>query len=160
MRLKNKVAIITAAGSGSGRMGSLLFAREGAKVIVGDINPQAGQETVSMVKKAGGEATFVQMDAAKVEDMRRLIDSAIKTYGKIDVLWNHAGIPGPGKLEDTEEADFDKSLAINLKGGFFAAKFAAPHMQKAGGVPSFLPPRPQPYALLPLALLTRWPRAD
>jgi NAD(P)-dependent dehydrogenase (short-subunit alcohol dehydrogenase family) len=133
MRLKDKVAIITAAGSGSGRAASLLFAREGAKVVVGDINPEAGQGTVNMVKKAGGEATFVYMDAGKVADMRKLIDSAVKAYGKINILWNHAGIPGPGKLEDTEEADFDKMLAINLKGGFFATKFAAPHMQKAGG---------------------------
>lgn len=131
--MKDKVTIITAGGSGTGRAGSLIFAEEGAKVVVGDIKPEAGQETVSMVKKAGGEATFVYMDAGKVEDMRRLIDSAVKTYGKINVLWNNAGIPGPGKLEDTEEADFDKALAVNLKGGFFATKFAVPHMKKAGG---------------------------
>lgn len=132
MRLKGKVAIITAAGSGAGRAGALIFAREGAKVVVGDISSQGGQDTVSMVKKAGGEAIFVQMDAGKVEDMRRLVDSTVGAYGKINVLWNHAGIPGPGLIEDTEEADFDKCLAVNIKGGFFATKFVIPHMKKAG----------------------------
>lgn len=133
MRLKDKVAIITAAGSGSGRAGALIFAREGAKVVVGDISSQAGKDTVNMVKKAGGEAIFVQMDAGKVGDMRRLIDSTVEAYGKINVLWNHAGIPGPGLIEETEEADFDKSMAVNIKGGFFATKFVIPHMKKAGG---------------------------
>ena len=133
MRLKDKVAIITAAGSGSGRAGALIFAREGAKVVVADISAQPGQETVNMVKKAGGEAIFVQIDAGKVEDMQRLIDSAVKAYGKINILWNHAGIPGPGIIEDTGEADFDRAISVNIKGGFFATKFVIPHMKKAGG---------------------------
>jgi NAD(P)-dependent dehydrogenase (short-subunit alcohol dehydrogenase family) len=132
MRLKDKVAIITAAGSGSGRAGALIFAREGAKVVGGDISSTAGQETVDMVKKAGGEATFVQVDVGKVEDMRRLIDTTVKAYGKINILWNHAGIPGPGLIEDTEEDAFDKAIRVNIKGGFFATKFVIPHMKKAG----------------------------
>lgn len=65
--------------------------------------------------------------------MKRLIDTTIDTYGTLHILWNHAGIPGPGKLEDTEEADFDHAFNVNCKGGYFAAKFAAPHMRKAGG---------------------------
>jgi len=133
MRLRDKVAIITAAGSGSGRAGALIFAREGAKVVVADINPEAGAGTVKRVKEKGGEATFVHGDVGKVEDMRKMIDITANKYGKISILWNHAGIPGPGKLEDTEEADFEKSLNVNLKGGFFATKFAVPHMKKAGG---------------------------
>ena len=133
MRLKDKVAVITAAGSGAGRAGSLLFAKEGAKVIVGDIDPKGGEETVSMVKNQGGEAVFVQIDAGKVDDMKQLIDTTVSTYGTLQILWNHAGIPGPGKLEDTEEADFDQSFNINCKGGYFATKFAVPHMRKAGG---------------------------
>lgn len=132
MRLRNKIAIITAAGSGSGRSGALIFAREGAKVVVGDINAKAGQETAKMVKDAGGEATFVQIDVGKVDDMRRLIDTTITVYGKIDILWNHAGIPGPGILESTEEEEFDMAMDVNVKGGFFATKFAVPHMIKAG----------------------------
>lgn len=133
MRLKDKVAVITAAGSGAGRAGSLLFAKEGAKVIVGDIDAKAGEETVGMVKSQRGEATFVQIDAGKVGDMKRLIDTTVGTYGTVHILWNHAGIPGPGKLEDTEEADFDKAFNVNCKGGFFATQFAVPHMRKAGG---------------------------
>ncbi len=133
MRLRDKVAIISAAGSGTGRAGALLFAREGAKVIVGDIDPKGGEETVQMITGEGGEASFVQTDVAKVEDVRKLVEAAVDLYGKLNILWNHAGIPGPGKLEDTEEAEFDRTMTINLKGGFFATKFAVPHMKKAGG---------------------------
>jgi NAD(P)-dependent dehydrogenase (short-subunit alcohol dehydrogenase family) len=133
MRLKDKVAIITAAGSGSGQAGALIFAREGAKVVVADINPEAGVNTVKMVKEKGGEATFVHVDVGQVAEVRKLIETTVHKYGQLNILWNHAGIPGPGKLEDTEEADFDKSLAVNVKGGFFATKYAAPHMKKAGG---------------------------
>lgn len=132
MRLKDKVAIITAAGSGAGRAGAVIFSREGAKVVVGDIDPKGGKETVKMVKDKGGEAIFVQIDVGKVADVRRLIDTTVDTYGKINILWNHAGIPGPGLLEETEEAEFIRSFDVNLKGGFFAVKFVAPHMKKAG----------------------------
>jgi NAD(P)-dependent dehydrogenase (short-subunit alcohol dehydrogenase family) len=133
MRLKGKVAIITAGGSGSGRAGASIFAREGAKVIVGDIDPKGGEETVRAIKGAGGEAFFVHVDCGKVEDMRRMVDAAVKTYDRLDILWNHAGIPGPGTIETTEEEDFDRAMAINVKGGFFAAKFAVPHLKEAGG---------------------------
>lgn len=132
MRLKDKVAIISAGGSGLGRAGALTFAREGAKVVVGDIDPERGNETVRMIKTKGGEAAFVQIDAGKVGDMRRLIDTTVDVYGKLNVLWNNAGIAGPGPLEDTEEADFERCFNINVKGAFFASKFAAPHMKKAG----------------------------
>ena len=133
MKLKDKVAIITAAGSGSGRAGALLFAQEGAKVVVADIDAKAGQETVKLVKEAGGDAFFVPVDCGKVADMRMLIDTAVETYGRLNILWNHAGIPGPGILEATEEEAFDRSMAINIKGCFFASKFAVPHMKQSGG---------------------------
>jgi NAD(P)-dependent dehydrogenase (short-subunit alcohol dehydrogenase family) len=133
MRLKDKIAIITASGSGAGRAGAVIFAREGARIVVGDIDPKAGLETVGMVREKGGEATFIEIDAGRVEDMRRLIDTTVKTYGKLDILWNHAGIPGPGKLEDTEEADYDRAMNVNNKAGFFATKFAVPYLKKAKG---------------------------
>jgi NAD(P)-dependent dehydrogenase (short-subunit alcohol dehydrogenase family) len=133
MKLKDKVAIITAAGSGVGRTGALLFAREGAKVVVGDINPEGGQETALMVKNAGGEASFVQIDIGNIKDVRKLVEFAADTYGRLDILWNHAGVPGPGSLEMTEEEEFDRTLNINIKGGFFASKFSIPHMIKSGG---------------------------
>jgi len=132
MRLKDKVAIVTAAGSGAGRAGAVIFAREGAKVIVGDIDPRGGAETVKSIRDAGGEASFVQTDVGKVEDVRKLVQTAVDIYGKLNILWNHAGIPGPGNLEVTGEAEFDRTMAINLKGGFFATKFAVPHMKEAG----------------------------
>jgi len=131
MRLKDKVAIITGAGSGSGRAGSIVFAREGARVVVGDIAVQAGEETVKMIKEAGGEAIFVQIDAGKVEDMRRLINMTMDAYAKIDILWNHAGIPGPGPIEETDEIEFDKTMNVNSRGAFFATQFAIPFMKKA-----------------------------
>jgi NAD(P)-dependent dehydrogenase (short-subunit alcohol dehydrogenase family) len=133
MKLKDKVAIITAGGSGSGRAGAILFSREGAKVAVADIDAKGGNETVKLVKEAGGEATFVQTDCGKVADMRRLVDTTLKTYGRLNILWNHAGIPGPGTLETTEEEAFDRAMSINVKGGFFATKFAVPHMKQSGG---------------------------
>ena len=133
MKFKDKVTVITAAGSGAGRAGAIEFSKEGAKVVVGDIDPKGGEETVQLVKDQGGEATFVQIDAGKVEDMRRLIDTTVDLYGALNILWNHAGIPGPGIIEDTDETEFDKAFNVNCKGGFFATKFAIPHLRKAGG---------------------------
>lgn len=132
MRLRDKVAIITAAGSGAGRAGALIFAREGAKVVIGDIAPKGGGETVKIIRDAGGEASFVQTDVGKIEDVRKLVETTVNLYGKLNILWNHAGIPGPANLEGTEEVEFDRAMAINVKGGFFATKFAIPHMKKAG----------------------------
>lgn len=133
MRLQDKIAIITASGSGSGRAGALLFAREGARVVVADIDPQMGQETVDLIKSEGGQALFVRVDCGRVDDMGRLIETAVEAYGGLNILWNHAGIPGPGTIEDTEEEAFDRSLSVNVKGGFFATKYAIPHLKKAGG---------------------------
>lgn len=133
MRLCGKVAIITGAGSGSGQAGAVVFAREGAKVIVADIDVRGGEKSVELVRQSGGEADFVQVDCGKVEDMERLIKAAVNRHGKLDILWNHAGIPGPGKLEDTDEAGYDRVMNVNMKGGFFATKFAVPHMKEAGG---------------------------
>ncbi len=133
MKLKDKVAIISAAGSGSGRAGSLIFAQEGAKVIVADIDAAGGEETVNLVKKAGGKAVFVQVDCGKVADVKKMVETAVKTYGRLNILWNHAGIPGPGPLETTGEEEFDRAMAINVKGGFFATKFAVPVMKESGG---------------------------
>lgn len=133
MRLKDKIALISAAGSGTGRAGALIFAREGAKVVVADIDPQAAEETVRLVKKGGGEAVSVAVDCGKVAEVRRMVDAAVKGYGRLDILWNHAGIPGPGSIETTEEEDFDRAMAVNVKGAFFATKFAIPHLKAAGG---------------------------
>jgi NAD(P)-dependent dehydrogenase (short-subunit alcohol dehydrogenase family) len=131
-RLKDKVAIITAAGSGMGRASALLFAQEGAKVVVSDIDRSRGQETVKHIKEAGGEATFVQADVSKVLDMERMVKASVDTYGKLNILYNHAGMPGAFKLEGVSEEEWQTSIEVNAKGSFFATKYAVPEMRKIG----------------------------
>ena len=133
MRLKDKVAVVTAAGSGMGRASAQLFAKEGAKVVVSDIDPKAGRKTVEIIKRQGGEAIFVRADAAKVADMEKMVRTTVESYGKLNILFNHAGIPGPRGLEAVEESDWDHDLAVLTKGGFFSCKFAVPEMRRAGG---------------------------
>lgn len=134
MRLKDKVAIITGAGSGMGRAGAVLFAREGAKVVVADIDPKGGEETVSLVKAAGGEAIFVRTDISNLEDIQKMVNAAVEKYGKLNILWNHAGIPTPGGGFDAiDAATWEKCINLNVRSGFFATKFAIPEMKKAGG---------------------------
>jgi len=133
MRLANKVAIITGAGSGLGRASAILFAKEGAKVVVADINDTSGKETVAKIKSSGGEAVFVHTDVSKASDAENLIKTTVDKFGKIDVLFNNAGIPHkPIPVEDIPESLWDSIQAVNVKGIFLAAKYAAPIMKKAG----------------------------
>jgi len=135
MRLTNKVALITGAGSGIGRESALLFAREGAKVVVVDINSAAGQETVSLVKAAGGEAAFTGADVSKAVEARLMIEFAEKTFGKLNVLFNNAGIfpDQDGSVLETEEDVWDRVMNVNLKGVFFGCKYGIPALLGAGG---------------------------
>jgi NAD(P)-dependent dehydrogenase (short-subunit alcohol dehydrogenase family) len=133
MRLDDKVAVVTAAGSGMGRASAQLFAREGAKVVAADIDPKGGEETVELIRQHGGEAMFVQADVAKVRDMENMVTATVEAYGKLNILFNHAGVPGPRGLEDVEESEWDHSLGVLTKGGFFSCKFAVPEMRKTGG---------------------------
>jgi len=134
MRLPNKVAIITGAGSGMGRAAALLFAQEGAKVVVADINGKAAQETVDLIKKDGKEALSVEVDVSKAPDVARMVKTALDKYGKLDILYNNAGYPMlPTPVEDIEEELWDKIMAVNVKGIFLAAKYAFPVMKKQGG---------------------------
>ena len=134
-QLQGQVAIITGAGMGIGREEALLFAREGAKVVVADINPEGGKETVNLIEKEGGEAVFVRVDVTNSEDVRRMVDFVIKKYGRIDVLFNNAGIELYGKyrLEDTSEEDWDRVINVNLKGAFLCSKYVIPEMIRQGG---------------------------
>jgi NAD(P)-dependent dehydrogenase (short-subunit alcohol dehydrogenase family) len=133
VKLKGKVALITGAGSGFGRAGSLLFAQEGAKVVVVDINDEGGRETVRLIKNEGGEAFYIHTDVGIVAELERMIKTAVDTYGKLNIFWHNAGNAGPGRIERTSEADFDRTLAIHVKGGFFGSKFAIPEIKKSGG---------------------------
>lgn len=131
-RLQGKVAIITGSGSGMGRAAARLFAREGAKVVVADLDTTSGQETTKLIRDVGGDATFVKVDVCNVDDLKNMVKVAVDNYGKLNILYNHAGIPGPGGL-DVEVADWDKGMALNVRSGFFATKYAVPELKKSGG---------------------------
>jgi NAD(P)-dependent dehydrogenase (short-subunit alcohol dehydrogenase family) len=138
MRLKNKIAVITGAGSGQGRAASVLFSKEGAKIVACDWKPELGDETVQQVKSEGGEAIFVRTDVSSSKDVQNLIGAAIKTFGRIDILYNNAGVgfSSPLSMADvlnTPEEDWDRVIAINLKSMYLTAKFGIPEMIKTGG---------------------------
>jgi NAD(P)-dependent dehydrogenase (short-subunit alcohol dehydrogenase family) len=133
MRLKDKVAIITGAGAGIGQATALLFAREGAKVVVADLDPQAGKETLSQIKKEGGQGTFLQINVAKGNDVKKMVQETLKQYGKIDVLVNNAGIYTKGDVLTTSEEDWDRILDVNLRGVYLCCQYTIPEMIKKGG---------------------------
>jgi len=133
-RLDGKVAIITGAGMGMGQAGALLFAKEGAKVVVVDWNAEAGEETVKMIKNAGGEAIFVKADVSKAKDVENMVRTTVDTYGKLDIIYNNAAILGKAApTEKTSEEDWDRIMSINLKGVWLGMRYAIPEMLKNGG---------------------------
>ena len=135
MRLKDKVALITGAGSGIGRETALLFAAEGAKVVAVDVVDAAGNETVAMIKQAGGDAVYVHADVSKAADCENMVRVAEQTYGKLNVLFNNAGImhSDDDNAMTTSEAVWDLTMNINLKGVFLGCKYGIPALQRAGG---------------------------
>ena len=134
MRLDRKVAIITGAGSGMGRVAAQLFAAEGAKVVVAEFDAAAGNQTVESVKQAGGDATYVRTDVSDEADARGMVDHAVATYGRVDVLYNNAGVmPEPDhSVIDTDVATWDKVMAVNVRGVFLGCKYAIPKMLEQG----------------------------
>ena len=135
MRLKEKVALITGAGSGIGRQSALLFAREGAAVLVVDVNDVAGNETVTLVKQAGGRAAYCRADVSKAAECKRMVAAAEQQFGKLNVLFNNAGIMH-AKDDDaisTSEEVWDLTLDINAKGVFLGCKYGIPALKRAGG---------------------------
>jgi NAD(P)-dependent dehydrogenase (short-subunit alcohol dehydrogenase family) len=134
MRLANKVAIITGAGSGMGRAAAVLFAREGAKVAVADIDPKTGEEVVGEIRTAGGEAFFIEVNVADEEQVKRMVASTVERFGTLHILYNNAGImpADDGAVTDITEQTWDKVLDVNLKSAFFCCKYAIPEMIKAG----------------------------
>ena len=135
-KLDGKVAIVTGAGSlGMGRATAILLAAEGAKVVVNDVVREDGEETVTIIRNAGGEAMFVPADVSRSADVQHMVETAVETYGKLDVLFNNAGIFGPPGLAiaDYKEEDWDTLMSVDLKGVFLGMKYAIPEMIKAGG---------------------------
>ena len=133
-RIDGKVAIVTGGASGIGRTTAILFAKEGAKVVVADCVAQGGEETAKMIREAGGEAIFVKTDVTKSADVARTVKTTVDTYGKLDILYNCAGIQEEAvPLHECKEEDFDRVVAVNLKGVFLGMKYAIPEMLKTGG---------------------------
>lgn len=132
-RMKDKVAVITGSGKGLGEAMALLFSREGAKIVVFDIDETAGQDTVEQIREKAGDAIFVQGDVSKSDDVVRLIGRAVDAYGHVDVLVNNAGIHVDKTVADTTEAEWDEILGVNLKGYFLCSKAVIPQMRRQGG---------------------------
>jgi NAD(P)-dependent dehydrogenase (short-subunit alcohol dehydrogenase family) len=134
MRLEGKVCVITGAGGGMGRVASRIFAGEGAKVVVAEFGEAAGAETVRLVRDDGGDASFVKVDVASEASARAMIDHTIATYGRIDVLYNNAGImpEADHSVIDTDVATWDQVMAVNVRGVFLGCKFAIPKMVEQG----------------------------
>ena len=130
MRLQDKTAIITGAGSGIGRAVALTFAKEGGKVVVADWSEKGGQETSDMIKQAGGEAVFVKTDVSKTTDIEKMVGTCLESFGRVDILINNAGILKGAPLHKTSEDDWDAVLDVNLKGVFLASKKVIPEMLK------------------------------
>jgi len=135
MRLADKVTIITGAGGGMGRVAARMFAAQGAKVVVAEFGEAAGQETVDLIKADGGEATFVKVDVSKDADAKRMVDHAVATYGRLDCLYNNAGImpEADHSVTDTEVDVWDAVMAVNVRGVYLGCKYAIPAMQAGGG---------------------------
>jgi meso-butanediol dehydrogenase / (S,S)-butanediol dehydrogenase / diacetyl reductase len=130
--LKDKVTIITAAAAGMGRAASFLFAESGAKVVVSDVDEEAGKQVTNEISRNGQEAIFVRADVSKTEDARHCVNAAVETYGRIDCLFSHAGIATVGTVLDTSEELWDRIMAVNLKGMFLMSRFSIPEMKKVG----------------------------
>ncbi len=135
MRLQDKVALITGSGSGIGRATALLFAKEGAAVVVADVNDSGGEETVQLVRQAGGEAVFVHADVAHAADCAAMVNQAESSFGKLNILFNNAGImlSQDNDAVHTEEAIWDLTMAVNLKGVYLGCKYGIPALRRAGG---------------------------
>ena len=132
MRLQNKIAIITCAGSGIGQGIALAFVKEGAKVVVADWSEEGGKEAVEQVRKINGEAVFVKTDVSKTVDIDKMVKTCLDKFGRVDILVNNAGIYRVYNLHEMSEEDWDKTINVNLKSVFLGSKRVIPEMLKQG----------------------------
>jgi len=135
MRLEGKVALITGAGSGMGRLAAQVFAREGAAVVATDVSADGLRETVEQVQSAGGSITGLTGDVSRADDVRHWVEEGARTYGRVNVLYNNAGIfpDEDGSVVDTPEDVYQRVMDVNLKGIFLCCKYGVPELIKAGG---------------------------
>jgi NAD(P)-dependent dehydrogenase (short-subunit alcohol dehydrogenase family) len=132
-RLEGRVAVVTGSAVGIGRAIALRLGAEGARVVVADVKTDLGEATARAIGDAGGEAIFVACDVAEGGQVRSLMEAAVDRFGGIDVLVSNAGIPGTGApAHETDEADWDRVIAVNLRGVFLCAKYAIPHLERSG----------------------------
>ena len=135
-RLAGKIALITGAGMGMGREAALLFAAEGARVVVADVDRAAADETVASIERAGGAALAAVGDVAVEDDVRRIVDEGVRRFGALHVLYNNAGVLWKDRdrsVLETDGAQWDRVMAINLKSVFWVTKYGIPHLRAAGG---------------------------
>jgi NAD(P)-dependent dehydrogenase (short-subunit alcohol dehydrogenase family) len=134
MKLSDKVALITGAGSGIGRATARLFAQEGAKIAVADVNPDDGQRTVSEITQSGGDAIFVEADVSRAESVEAMVQKTVAGFGGLDILYNNAGIfPRPVPTHELSEELWNRVIATNLTGVWLGCKYATPELIKRGG---------------------------
>jgi NAD(P)-dependent dehydrogenase (short-subunit alcohol dehydrogenase family) len=132
-RLDGKVALISGGARGQGAVEARLFVREGAAVVFGDVRDEEGKKVEAEIRAAGGAATYVHLDVTREADWRAAVATAVQTYGKLNVLVNNAGILFRSKIEETTEDDWDRIMAVNVKGVFLGTKCAIAAMRQAGG---------------------------
>jgi len=132
-RLQGKVALITGASQGMGRTTAILFAQEGARVAIVDLDEAQGAEVAGIITSAGGEALFVRADVSDAGQARAAADATVARFGRLDVLFNNAAVRANGALHEMSEEDWDRVVAVNLRGVFLMSKFAIPYMMKQGG---------------------------
>jgi NAD(P)-dependent dehydrogenase (short-subunit alcohol dehydrogenase family) len=133
MRLQGKIALISGGARGMGAVEARLFAKEGAKVTIGDVLEDEGCKLEAEINAAGGEALFVRLDVTREADWQKAVEVTVNRFGKLDVLVNNAGISGRGRIEDTAVAEWDRVMEVNAKGVFLGTKVAIPAMRRGGG---------------------------